>query len=163
MIASQKFHNGPVTALGRLALLVFAISSILMGPIAVTGYSSISCDSGSGRSRYVEVPDAPRIERIVRNQTRASAHIDYCTGDSSSAVIIVRCTGSGSPSFWSAIRSPVEIFGLDPKQSYTCSAAVVNEAGQSPWSPEVFMPVSPLETEDIPPRIPVWLLYEASK
>lgn len=163
MIASQKFHNAPVAALGRFALLFFAIASILMGPISVTGYSSISCDSGYGRSHYVEVPDAPTIERIFRNQTRASAYIDYCTGNSSNAVIIVRCTGSEYPTFWSAISSPVEILDLDPEQSYTCSARVANEAGYSPWSPEFFMPVPPLETEDIPPGIPVWLLYEVSK
>lgn len=163
MITRHKPSRVLVLALGRFALLVFAIVSILIGPISVTGYNNISCDSSYGRSHYVEVADAPVIERISRNQTRASAYIDYCTGNSSNAVIIVRCSGSGAPSFWSALRSPVEIFGLDSGQSYSCSAAVVNEAGQSPWSPEVLMPVQPPETEEILPKLPIWLLYEASK
>ena len=163
MITRHKPSRVLMLALGRFALLVLAIVSILIGPISVTGYNNISCDSSYGRSHYVEVADAPVIERISRNQTRASAYIDYCTGNSSNAVIIVRCSGSGAPSFWSALRSPVEIFGLDPEQSYSCSAAVANEAGQSPWSPEVLMPVQPPETEEILPKLPIWLLYEASK
>ena len=149
--------------LGRTALLVLAILSIFMGPVSVTGYGSITCDSSYGRSRYVELADAPSIERILRNQDRANVYVDFCTGGSSNFVIIVRCKGDGATAFWSAISSPVDIFGLDPVQSYSCAAAVLNEAGQSPWSPEVLMRALTNALDDAPPTLPIWLLYEASK
>ena len=152
-----------MSSIGRTALLVLAILSIFMGPVSVTGYGNITCDSSYGRSRYVELADAPNIERILRNQARATVYVDFCTGGSSNFVIVVRCSGGGATAFWSAISSPVDIFGLDPAQNYSCAAAVLNEAGQSPWSTEVLMPALPNELDDALPTLPIWLLYEASK